>query len=60
MMAKDAALRKAANSKLLRSLAHDKSFDCANVQIGDTGLFFTGTDKRRTLVAQPGPMPTPA
>ena len=39
MMAQEAALKKVANSKLRQLLAHNKTFYCADIKVGDLVLF---------------------
>ena len=38
--AQEAALKEIANSKLRRLLAYNKTFDCADIKVGDTVLFY--------------------
>ena len=41
-MPRGAALKKAANGKVRRSLAYKESANCADVEMGDSPLFFSG------------------
>ena len=40
MMAQEAALKEVANSKLRRQMAHNKTFNCTDIKVGDTVLFY--------------------
>ena len=46
MMAQEAALNEVANCKLGKPLAYNKSFNCADVKIGDTALFYKSAKKK--------------
>ena len=46
MMAREAASKEVANSKLRRLLAYNKSFNCADVKIGDAVLLNKSTNKK--------------
>ena len=45
MMAREAALKEIANSRLRRLLGFNKSITCADVKIGDTVLFYKARRK---------------
>ena len=45
-MAPEAALKEIANSKLRRLLAFNKSFNCADIEIGETVLFYMAQSKK--------------
>ena len=46
MMAQEAALKEVANSKLRRLLAHNKTFNCADIKVGDTALFYKAPHRK--------------
>ena len=46
MMAQEAAVKVVASSNLRRLVAFNKSFNCTNVKIGDTALYFKTTNKK--------------
>ena len=54
MMAQEAAPKEIAISRLRRSLAYNKSFNCRGVQIGDTVLIYKST-KRKSAPRSRGP-----
>ena len=45
-MAQEAALKEIAGCRLRRLLAYNKSFDCADVQIGDALLSYEATRQK--------------
>ena len=47
MMAREAALKHVANSKLRKPLAYNKSFECTGVRIEDTAPCFPAVNRRR-------------
>ena len=44
MLLREAALKESANNKLRRLLAYDRSFDCADVKVGDLALPYKCVD----------------
>ena len=46
MMAQEAALKEVANSKLRRLLAHNKTFNCTDIKVGDTVLFYKAPHRK--------------
>ena len=46
MMAREAALKEAANIEMGRLLAYNEAFNCTDVKIGDTALFYESTNKK--------------
>ena len=50
MTAHEAALEKAANTILRRLLAYNKSFNCADVKIGDSAPFYKAVFRKRILM----------
>ena len=46
MIAQEAALKEIATSIPRRLLAYNTSFNCTDVKIGDTGLFYKATNKK--------------
>ena len=54
MRAQEATLKEGANSKLQRLLAHNKTFNCAEIDAGDIVLFFKAQN-RKNLPRRRGP-----
>ena len=52
MMARGAALKEVASSKLRRFLAYNKAIDCADVRVGNSALLFKAAN--RELMSWPG------
>ena len=46
MRAQEATLREVANSKLRRLLAHNQTFSCAEIDVGDMVLFFKAQSRK--------------
>ena len=46
MMAQGAALKEVANSKLRRLLAYNKTFNCADIKVGDLVLFYKAPHRK--------------
>ena len=46
MTAQEAARKKVANSKLRRLPAYNTPFDCADIEIGDSALFFRAANRK--------------
>ena len=46
MMAQEAALKEIANSKLRRLLAFNKTFNCTDVKVGDSVLFYKAPHRK--------------
>ena len=47
MRAQDAALKQMTDCTMSRLLARNRSFDCADVKVGDSALFLKGVIRRR-------------
>ena len=46
MMAQEAALKEVAKSKLRRLLAYNKTFNCADIKVGDSVLFYKAPHRK--------------
>ena len=46
MKAQEAAMKEIANSKLRRLLAYNKTFECTDIKMGDTVLFYKSPHRK--------------